>query len=145
MNHLTLDAICVPSDDVVSREIEGELILVPIASGIGDLEDELYTLNETGRAIWQHLDGKRTLAEVAYDIVKSSTPPLRRSPVMCSGLPGNSYSGRFWSAGANRVAGGPEKRGRRWPPLRAVPGHFPCGRKEDIWRNQHHHGILFQP
>jgi len=76
MNHLTLDAICVPSDDVVSREIEGELILVPIASGIGDLEDELYTLNETGRAIWQHLDGKRTLAEVAYDIEEEFDAPV---------------------------------------------------------------------
>jgi len=28
-------------------------------------EDELYTLNETGKAIWQLLDGKRTLQEVA--------------------------------------------------------------------------------
>jgi len=61
-------AVFAPSDDVVSREIEGELIIVPIASGIGDLEDELYTLNETGRAIWERLDGKRTLGDVAADL-----------------------------------------------------------------------------
>lgn len=65
---ITPESICIPSKDVVSREIEGELIIVPIASGIGNAEDELYTLNETGRAIWQRLDGKRTLAEVAADL-----------------------------------------------------------------------------
>ena len=53
-----------PSNDVVAREIEGELIIVPIVSGIGDIEDELFTLNETGRAIWKELDGKRDLKDV---------------------------------------------------------------------------------
>ncbi len=43
-------AYCV-SDKIISRVVEGELILVPLTSGIGDLEDELYTINETGRAI----------------------------------------------------------------------------------------------
>lgn len=69
------DSICIPSDDVVSRVIEGELIIVPIASGIGDMEDELYTLNETGRAIWQRLDGKRTLREVAADLAEDFAAP----------------------------------------------------------------------
>ncbi len=54
----------VPSEDVVARDIEGELIIVPLTAGIGDMEDEIYTLNETGRAIWERLDG-RSLQEVA--------------------------------------------------------------------------------
>ena len=58
-----LQAVLAPSQDVVAREIEGEIISVPLASGIGDIEDELYTLNETGKAIWKLLDGKRTLRE----------------------------------------------------------------------------------
>ena len=62
---LMLDAKCVPSENVVARMIEDELIIVPLTSGIGDAEDELYTLNETGKAIWQLLDGKRTLHDVA--------------------------------------------------------------------------------
>lgn len=62
---LTYDLILVPSEDVVAREIEGDLIIVPLISGIGDADDELYTLNETGKAIWQKLDGKRTLGQVA--------------------------------------------------------------------------------
>lgn len=73
---ITPESICVPSEDVVSREIEGELIIVPIASGIGDIEDELYTLNETGRAIWQRLDGKRTLRDVAADLTENYADPL---------------------------------------------------------------------
>jgi len=61
---VTASSVYVPSDDVVAREIESEVIIVPLAAGIGDAEDELYTLNETGRAIWQKLDGQRTLREV---------------------------------------------------------------------------------
>jgi hypothetical protein len=61
---VSLDSAYIPSEDVVARDIEGELILVPITSGIGDMEDEIYTLNDTGRAIWTKLDG-RTLGHVA--------------------------------------------------------------------------------
>ena len=49
------DAVYAVSDDVVAREIEGEIIIVPLVAGIGDLEDELFTLNETGKAIWDRL------------------------------------------------------------------------------------------
>jgi hypothetical protein len=59
-----LEGVYAPSEDVVVREIEGELIIVPLASGIGDMEDELYSLNETGRAIIEKLDGRRNLREV---------------------------------------------------------------------------------
>ena len=52
------------SENVVARKIEGETILVPIASGIGDLEENLYTVNESGNAILSMLDGKRTLNDV---------------------------------------------------------------------------------
>ncbi len=65
---LGLDAICTPSEDVVAREIEGELIIVPLVAGIGDAEDDLYTLNETGKAIWTRLDGKRTLRAVSAEL-----------------------------------------------------------------------------
>ncbi|TFG60115.1 MAG: PqqD family peptide modification chaperone, partial [Deltaproteobacteria bacterium] len=64
MTEIRMDAAYIPSEDVVAREIEGELIIVPLAAGIGDLEDELYTLNETGKALWARLDGKSTLTEI---------------------------------------------------------------------------------
>jgi Coenzyme PQQ synthesis protein D (PqqD) len=62
---LTLSSVCVPSADIVSREIEGDIIIVPLTAGVGDADEELYTLNETGRSIWQKLDGARTLGDVA--------------------------------------------------------------------------------
>ena len=61
---VNLEAIYKPSYDVVVRDIQGELIIVPITSGVGNLEDEIFTLNETGRAIWDKLDGKRSLKEI---------------------------------------------------------------------------------
>jgi hypothetical protein len=51
MTDIELSKIYEPSEDIVARVIEGELIIVPLVAGIGDLEDELFTLNETGRAI----------------------------------------------------------------------------------------------
>ena len=72
---LTLGAKCVPSEDVVAREIEGELIIVPLVAGIGDAEDELYTLNETGHAIWRKLNGARTLAQIASELAAEFSAP----------------------------------------------------------------------
>ncbi len=63
-----LNSIYAPSEDVVAREVGGEFIIIPIASGIGDLEDEIFSLNETGRAIWDNLNGKRSLKDVAKDL-----------------------------------------------------------------------------
>lgn len=34
----TLSKIYKPSEDIVAREIQGELIIIPITSGVGDLE-----------------------------------------------------------------------------------------------------------
>lgn len=72
---ITRDSIFQKSEDVVSREIMGELIIVPLASGIGDMEDEIYTFNETGRGIWEHLDGKLSLQEIAGALADSYEAP----------------------------------------------------------------------
>jgi len=73
---LMLDAKCTPSEDVVAREIEGDVIIVPLVSGIGDEDDELYTLNPTGQAIWQKLDGQRTLKDVVALLASEFNAPL---------------------------------------------------------------------
>jgi hypothetical protein len=51
------------SPNIVSRNIAGEVILVPIARSADELES-IYTLNETASAIWDALDGHRTLADL---------------------------------------------------------------------------------
>jgi hypothetical protein len=70
-----IDAVYMQSEGVVSREIEGELIIVPLVTGIGDMEDELFTLNETGRAIWIRLDGRRSLHDVVEDLAAEYEAP----------------------------------------------------------------------
>jgi hypothetical protein len=72
---IRMEGLYVPSDDVVAREIEGELIIVPLVAGIGDLEDELYTLNETGKAIWERLDGRATLDGIVAALAEQYEAP----------------------------------------------------------------------
>jgi len=72
---IDMEAAYVHSEDIVAREIEGELIIVPLVSGIGDMEDDLYTLNETGQAIWKQLDGKKRLKEVVKALSEEFDDP----------------------------------------------------------------------
>jgi len=65
---VNLNSICVPSENVVARLIEDEMIIVPLVSGIGDTDDELCVLNETGQAIWQKLDGKNTINQICCQL-----------------------------------------------------------------------------
>ena len=52
------------SKDVITRAIEDKLIIIPIISGVGDIDQGIFTLNETGRVLWNCLDGKKTLQEI---------------------------------------------------------------------------------
>ena len=61
---VSLNNVLKVSEDVVARQVEGEFLIIPIASGVGDMEDELYSLNECGKAIWDKLDGEKSLADV---------------------------------------------------------------------------------
>jgi len=73
---VSLDGRYLPSEDVVARNVEGELIIVPLVAGIGDLEDELFTLNETGKAIWDRLDGRKKLNEVLAELSAEFEAPV---------------------------------------------------------------------
>ena len=66
---VTLSDVYLPSDHIVTRIIEGEIILVPLTAGVGENDDALFTLNQTGQAIWEHLDGRRSLSQVIDDLV----------------------------------------------------------------------------
>ena len=72
---ISRDAVYRPSDDLVVREIDGQLIIVPIGSGIGDLEDELYALNDTARVVWAKLDGARTVTSVVDELAREYSAP----------------------------------------------------------------------
>jgi hypothetical protein len=53
--------------DLVTRSIAGETIIVPIKNNVGDL-DSIYTLNEVATAIWQLIDGKKSVSQMAEEI-----------------------------------------------------------------------------
>ena len=74
---IALEDVYTPSGDVVAREIEGEIIIVPLVAGSGDMEDELFTLNDAGKAIWDQLDGRRSLDRLE---AAAALPRLRRRP-----------------------------------------------------------------
>ena len=75
-NEISLTMKYAPSEDVVAREVQGEFVIIPITSGIGDLEDEIFSLNETGRAIWNKLDGKKMLKDVVNDLSEEFEAPI---------------------------------------------------------------------
>lgn len=64
----SLEKVYARSEDVVARDIQGEFIIIPISNGIADMEDELFTLNESGRAIWDELDGKKDLKKISVEL-----------------------------------------------------------------------------
>ena len=57
----------VKDNQAVTRSIAGETIIVPIRSGVGDL-DSIYTLNEVGTSIWQLIDGQRSVDQIIEGI-----------------------------------------------------------------------------
>jgi len=59
-----LEHIYIPAPDIVVREIEGEMIIIPIIAGLGDGGGKLFSLNETGRAFWKLLNGKLTIGQI---------------------------------------------------------------------------------
>jgi len=51
------------NEDIVSREIDNEIILMPIYKTNKDI-NEMYTLNETAGEMWGLIDGEKTLGKV---------------------------------------------------------------------------------
>ncbi|PIW67522.1 MAG: hypothetical protein COW10_05170 [Candidatus Omnitrophica bacterium CG12_big_fil_rev_8_21_14_0_65_42_8] len=57
------------SESIIEREIEGEMILIPMLSDTVDLEKGLFlTLNETAKEIWRRIDGKRKVLDIVEDL-----------------------------------------------------------------------------
>jgi hypothetical protein len=57
------------SPSIVTRKTGNEYVLVPVANNIADM-NSVYTLNETGAFIWEHIDGKRSLSDLIEALVK---------------------------------------------------------------------------
>jgi hypothetical protein len=64
-----LNSVLSHSPSVVTRKTGNEYVLVPVANNIADM-DSVYTLNETGAFIWEHIDGNRNVAEIVGLLVQ---------------------------------------------------------------------------
>ena len=54
-------------ENLVTREIVGETIIVPISGQLADLQ-QVYSLNTTGSFVWDRLDGSTSL-ELIHEAV----------------------------------------------------------------------------
>ena len=56
------------TENVVTRKVAGEALLVPIKGQLADLH-KVFTLNPVAEWIWERLDGLRTAAELCDGVV----------------------------------------------------------------------------
>lgn len=50
--------------EFVTRSIAGETLVVPVRGHVGDL-DAIYNLNDVGAFIWEQIDGRKSVSQVA--------------------------------------------------------------------------------
>jgi hypothetical protein len=56
------------NEEIVSREIAGEVILVPIRGTLTDLQ-RIFSLNPVAKFIWHGIDGRRNVGEIRNEVL----------------------------------------------------------------------------
>jgi hypothetical protein len=67
MNLKTLQKI---KKGFVTREVGTELVLVPLTGNVSQM-NELFTMNETGRFIWENISDDTTVEELVEKMVET--------------------------------------------------------------------------
>ena len=60
---VTLDQVYRHRGELVTREILGETIVVPITGELASMDD-IFSLNDTGAFIWRAFNGERSLGAI---------------------------------------------------------------------------------
>lgn len=63
-----LDTVYIVTDNIVVREIQDELIIVPMVAGVGDMENEIFALDGTGQEIWRRIDGEKSVGRIIAEL-----------------------------------------------------------------------------
>lgn len=58
------------NEEVISRKIAGEMILVPVRGKLADMR-RLFTLNPVAEYIWDRIDGKNTIENLGTNVVSA--------------------------------------------------------------------------
>ena len=56
--------------DLVTRCVAGEIIIVPVRAHVAEL-DSIFTLNEVGTMIWELIDGRTRVGQIAEAICRA--------------------------------------------------------------------------
>ncbi len=72
---IDINAVYKPSENVISKNIEGQVMIVPLISGVGNLNEEIFQLNATGSAVWERLDGKKRLMDIVLCLAEKYDAP----------------------------------------------------------------------
>ena len=73
-----LDTIFAKQDNFITRNIAGEILVVPISGQIGDL-DCVYNLDEVSSFVWNKLDGATKVSDLAQAVHREYTVTLEES------------------------------------------------------------------
>ena len=65
-----LSHIYLREKDIISRNIAGETILVPIRGNLADMQ-HIFTLNPVGLFIWKQLEGEKKLSDILESILEN--------------------------------------------------------------------------
>jgi hypothetical protein len=74
-SNVILKQVFVPSPDVFYREIEGTVVIIPVSAKVGEVENELFSLNDTGKVIWEKLDGIRPVGTIVRELADEFDAP----------------------------------------------------------------------
>ena len=64
-----LKTILSHSKSIVTTKTGNEYVLVPVANNIADM-NSVYTLNETGAFIWEHIDGENSVEDIINEMTE---------------------------------------------------------------------------
>ena len=78
MQKLNLGLVYKISDNVISKTIENELVIITMNDGISDVDSSIYTLNQTGKAVWDKLDGKSSLKKIINQLASEYKVPEKK-------------------------------------------------------------------
>ncbi len=66
---VSLNSIPRKMPGIIARRAGDEYILVPVTDNIADMTC-IYTLNETGAFLWDHIDGSATVEDLARELAE---------------------------------------------------------------------------
>jgi hypothetical protein len=68
-NNGILEKVYKKRDEIVSRNIVGETILVPVKGKLADMQ-KIFSLNPAAEFIWEEIDGRKDVKEIRDKIIK---------------------------------------------------------------------------